>query len=131
VWDKKMSDMREIEKKITVILQRVASEVDLHTLALITTEGRRIAYFSKMNVDPDLLSASVAAILNMGQMTVTQFQQGELMEIVVRGSEGYTIVSCAGQGFLMIGAGIASSDLGLTVSVLRDYSKMIGEILSL
>ena len=126
-----MSDMREIEKKITVILQRVASEVDLHTLALITTEGRRIAYFSKMNVDPDLLSASVAAILNMGQMTVTQFQQGELMEIVVRGSEGYTIVSCAGQGFLMIGAGIASSDLGLTVSVLRDYSKMIGEILSL
>ena len=123
--------MREIEKKITVILQRVASEVDLHTLALITTEGRRIAYFSKMNVDPDLLSASVAAILNMGQMTVTQFQQGELMEIVVRGSEGYTIVSCAGQGFLMIGAGIASSDLGLTVSVLRDYSKMIGEILSL
>ncbi len=126
-----MSDMREIEKKITVILQRVASEVDLHTLALITTEGRRIAYFSKMNVDPDLLSASVAAILNMGQMTVTQFQQGELMEIVVRGSDGYTIVSCAGQGFLMIGAGIASSDLGLTVSVLRDYSKMIGEILSL
>ena len=123
--------MREIEKKITVILQRVASEVDLHTLALITIEGRRIAYFSKMNVDPDLLSASVAAILNMGQMTVTQFQQGELMEIVVRGSEGYTIVSCAGQGFLMIGAGITSSDLGLTVSVLRDYSKMIGEILSL
>lgn len=126
-----MSDMREIEKKITVILQRVASEVDLHTLALITTEGRRIAYFSKMNVDPDLLSASVAAILNMGQMTVSQFQQGELLEIVVRGSEGYTIVSCAGQGFLMIGAGIQSSDLGLTVSVLRDYSKMIGEILSI
>ncbi|MHA1797921.1 MAG: roadblock/LC7 domain-containing protein [Candidatus Helarchaeota archaeon] len=126
-----MSDMREIEKKITVILQRVASEVDLHTLALITTEGRRIAYFSKMNVDPDLLSASVAAILNMGQMTVSQFQQGELLEIVVRGDAGFTIVSCAGQGFLMIGAGIQSSDLGLVVSVLRDYSKMIGEILAI
>ncbi|MHA1145425.1 MAG: roadblock/LC7 domain-containing protein [Candidatus Helarchaeota archaeon] len=124
-----MSDMKEIERKITVILQRVATEVDLHTLALITKEGRRIAYFSRMNIDPDLLSAMVAAILNMGEMCVNQMNQGELWEIVVRGSNGFTIVSCAGLGFLMIGAGTAATDLGLTVSVLRDYSKMIGEIL--
>lgn len=124
-----MSDMKEIERKITIILQRVATEVDLHTLALITKEGRRIAYFSRMNIDPDLLSAMVAAILNMGEMCVQQMNQGELWEIVVRGSNGFTIVSCAGLGFLMIGAGSAATDLGLTVSVLRDYSKMIGEIL--
>ncbi|MHC1590713.1 MAG: roadblock/LC7 domain-containing protein [Candidatus Helarchaeales archaeon] len=124
-----MSDMKEIERKITIILQRVATEVDLHTLALITKEGRRIAYFSRINIDPDLLSAMVAAILNMGEMCVQQMSQGELWEIVVRGSNGFTIVSCAGRGFLMIGAGTAATDLGLTVSVLRDYSKMIGEIL--
>ena len=124
-----MSDMKEIERKITIILQRVATEVDLHTLALITKEGRRIAYFSRINIDADLLSAMVAAILNMGEMCVQQMTQGELWEIVVRGSNGFTIVSCAGVGFLMIGAGTAATDLGLTVSVLRDYSKMIGEIL--
>ena len=126
-----LSDMKEIEKKISIILRRVAGEVNLHTLALVTKEGRRIAYYSQMNVDADLLSAMVASILAMGEQTIRQMQQGELGEIVVRGTEGYTIVSCAGIGFLMIGAGPSTSDLGLTVSVLRDYSKMIGEILQI
>ncbi|NVM03727.1 MAG: roadblock/LC7 domain-containing protein [Candidatus Helarchaeota archaeon] len=126
-----MSDMQEIEKKISIILRRVANEVQLHTLALVTKEGRRIAYYSQMNVDADLLSAMVASILAMGEQTIRQMQQGELGEIVVRGTQGYTIVSCAGEGFLMIGAGPATSDLGMTVSVLRDYSKMIGEILKI
>lgn len=123
--------MREIEKKISIILQRVAKEVNLHTLALVTKEGRRIAYYSTMHVDADLLSAMVASILAMGEQTIKQMQQGELGEIVVRGTEGYTIVSCAGEGFLMIGAGPSTSDLGLTVSILRDYAKMIGEVLQI
>ncbi|MHA1132095.1 MAG: roadblock/LC7 domain-containing protein [Candidatus Helarchaeota archaeon] len=121
----------EIERRITEILQRVAAEVNLYTLALITREGRRIAYFSTSNVDPDLMSAVTAAILNAAEMAVMQMNQGELWEIVVRGSQGFTITSCAGTSFLMVGAGTHAADLGRTVSVLRDYSKMIAQILGI
>ncbi len=121
----------EIEQRITQILQRVAAEVNLYTLALITREGRRIAYYSTSNVDPDLMSAVTAAILNAAEMAVMQMNQGELWEIVVRGSQGFTITSCAGTSFLMVGAGAHAADLGKTVSVLRDYSKMIAQILGI
>lgn len=126
-----MSGVHEIEEKITSILQRVAGEVNLYTLALITREGRRIAYYSTTDVDADLMSAVVAAILNAAEMAITQMRQGELWEIVVRGSEGFSIVSCAGTSFLMVGAGTHSADLGRVVAVMRDYSKMIAQILGI
>lgn len=126
-----MAGAHEIEAKITGILQRVAGEVNLYTLALITREGRRIAYWSSTQVDPDLMSAVTAAILNAAEMAVMQMQQGELWEIVVRGSQGFSIVSCAGTSFLLVGAGTHSADLGRVVSVLRDYSKMISQILGI
>ncbi|NVM52753.1 MAG: roadblock/LC7 domain-containing protein [Candidatus Helarchaeota archaeon] len=126
-----MAGAHEIESKITNILQRVAMEVNLYTLALITREGRRIAYYSTAQVDPDLMSAVTAAILNAAEMAVTQMSQGELWEIVVRGSQGFSIVSCAGTSFLLVGAGTHSADLGRVVSVLRDYAKMIAQILGI
>jgi predicted regulator of Ras-like GTPase activity (Roadblock/LC7/MglB family) len=123
--------VNEVESKITDILQRIAVETNLYTLALITREGRRIAYYSTTDVDPDLMSAVVAAILNSAEMAVMQMQQGELWEIVVRGSQGFTVTSCAGTSFLMVGAGTHAADLGRVVSVLRDYSKMIAQILGI
>lgn len=126
-----MAGAHEIESKITSILQRVALEVNLYTLALITREGRRIAYYSTAQVDPDLMSAVTAAILNAAEMAVMQMNQGELWEIVVRGSQGFSIVSCAGTSFLLVGAGTHGADLGRVVSVLRDYSKMISQILGI
>jgi len=126
-----MAGAHEIEAKITTILQRVALEVNLYTLALITREGRRIAYYSTTQVDPDLISAVTAAILNAAEMAVMQLNQGELWEIVVRGSQGFSIVSCAGTSFLLVGAGTHGADLGRVVSILRDYSKMIAQILGL
>ncbi|MFX1296618.1 MAG: roadblock/LC7 domain-containing protein [Promethearchaeota archaeon] len=121
----------EIEKRITGILQRVALEVNLYTLALITREGRRVAYYSTSDVDPDLMSAVTAAILNAAEMAVKQMRQGDLWEIVVRGSQGFTITSCAGTSFLIVGAGTKIADLGRVVSILRDYSKMIAQILGI
>lgn len=126
-----MAGAHEIESKITGILQRVALEVNLYTLALITREGRRIAYYSTTQVDPDLMSAVTAAILNAAEMAIIQMGQGELWEIVVRGSNGFSIVSCAGTSFLLVGAGTHSADLGRVVSILRDYSKMIAQILGI
>ena len=126
-----MAGSHEIESRITDILQRVALEVNLYTLALITREGRRIAYYSTADVDPDMMSAVSAAILNAAEMAVMQMRQGELWEIVVRGSQGFTITSCAGTSFLMVGAGTHAADLGRVVSVLRDYSKMIAQILGI
>ncbi len=124
-----MSGAGEIQARLTEILQRVAMEVNLYTLALITREGRRIAYYSTTDVDPDLMAAVTAAILNQAEMAIMQMRQGELWEIVLRGSAGFTVTSCAGTSFLMVGAGTQSSDLGRVVGVLRDYSKMIAQIL--
>jgi len=126
-----MSGANEVQARITDILQRIAMEVNLYTLALITREGRRIAYYSTTEVDPDLMSAVTAAILNAAEMSIAQMGQGELWEIVVRGSLGFSIVSCAGQSFLMVGAGTHAANLGKVVSVLRDYSKMIAQILGI
>ena len=112
--------IREIEHKIATILERIAGEVALNTLALISRDGRRIAYYSRTSIDPDLMSAVVAAILNAAEMAINSMGQGPLWEIVLRGQMGFTVVSCAGTNFLLIGSGSPGADLGLIVATLRE-----------
>ncbi|MHA1232570.1 MAG: roadblock/LC7 domain-containing protein [Candidatus Helarchaeota archaeon] len=121
--------IREIEHKIATILERIAGEVALNTLALISRDGRRIAYYSRTSIDPDLMSAVVAAILNAAEMAINSMGQGPLWEIVLRGQMGFTVVSCAGTNFLLIGSGSPGADLGLIVATLRDYAQLITDIL--
>ncbi|MHA2406958.1 MAG: roadblock/LC7 domain-containing protein, partial [Candidatus Ranarchaeia archaeon] len=89
-----MSDLpvfnQNLVRQLTNILERVAKDINLEALSVITQTGRKIAFYaSKQNVDPDLLAALSAAMANMGNETVSKLDQGDLYEVIVRGSKGY------------------------------------------
>ncbi|MFW9921752.1 MAG: roadblock/LC7 domain-containing protein [Candidatus Thorarchaeota archaeon] len=118
----------EIQKKIYQILREIGEYTDLEALAVVNREGMKISFFAKKGADPDLLSAISAAILSTGQQAVTMNDHGELLEVLVRGERGFTILSNAGQ-YILIGSSLELNSMGLTIRVLRKYAGILEEII--
>ncbi|WXG42995.1 MAG: roadblock/LC7 domain-containing protein [Promethearchaeati archaeon SRVP18_Atabeyarchaeia-1] len=120
---------KEMEKSIGKLLEKISNDIDLEAIALITREGRRVAFFARKDVDPDLLAALSAAMLSMGEMSAERMEQAPLRQVIVRGAGGYTILTSAGPRLLLIGAGSEEENLGLVIRILKEYANKIEEVL--
>lgn len=84
--DKEISDdlMRKLEK--------LESSTDLEGSALVSKTGLRIASAETSDVAGDIYSASPATLIALGEKISGDLAQGELREIVIRGTRGYTMI---------------------------------------
>jgi predicted regulator of Ras-like GTPase activity (Roadblock/LC7/MglB family) len=124
-----MTHNPELRKKINQILREIGEYADLDALAVVNREGMKISFFAKKGIDPDLLSAISAAILSTGEKVVSYNEQGGLLEVLVRGEKGFTILSNAGE-YILIGTSLELNSMGLTIRVLRKYASKLQDIIS-
>ncbi len=107
-------------------LGSITEHSELESLALITREGLRLAFSAipGYNVDPDLFASLSAVVVQSGSDAIDSLGYKNMLEIILRGDNGFIILSVAGRFFLM-GASRQSADLGKVVKVFRYYSKEI------
>ena len=110
----------EVKEKIFQILREIGEYADLEALAVVNREGMKIAFFAKKGADHDLLSAISAAILSTGEQAVSINDHGGLLEVLVRGENGFTILTNAGD-YILIGSSLELNSMGLTIRVLRKW----------
>jgi len=113
-------------QSLSSFLGSITEYSELDALALITREGIRLAFSAipEYNVDPDLFSSLSAVVVQSGSDAIDSLGFKNMLEIILRGDNGFIILSVAGRFFLM-GASRESADLGKVVKVFRYYS---GEI---
>ncbi len=111
-------------QSLSSFLGSITEYSELDALALITREGLRLAFSAipEYNVDPDLFSSLSAVVVQSGSDAIDSLGFKNMLEIILRGDNGFIILSVAGRFFLM-GASRESADLGKVVKVFRYYSK--------
>jgi len=122
-----MSDLTPEEASaLSSFLSSITEYSELEALALITREGLRLAFSAipGYNLDPDLFSSLSAVVVQSGSDAVAALGFTNMLEVVLRGDNGFIILSAAGRFFLM-GASRDTADLGKIVKVFRYYSKEI------
>jgi len=119
----------KVQEQIYQILREIGEFTDLEALAVVNREGMKVSFFAKQGAEADLLSAISAAILSTGEQAVTINEHGELLEVIVRGKKGFTILTNAGE-YILIGSSLELNSMGLTIRVLRKYADKIQEIMS-
>ncbi len=122
-----MSDLTPEEASaLSSFLSSITEYSELEALALITREGLRLAFSAipGYNLDPDLFSSLSAVVVQSGSDAVATLGFKNMLEVVLRGDNGFIILSAAGRFFLM-GASRETADLGKIVKVFRYYSKEI------
>ena len=122
-----MSDLTPDEAHaLSNFLGSITEYSELEALALITREGLRLAFSAipGYNMDPDLFSSLSAVVVQSGTDAVAALGFTNMLEVVLRGDNGFIILSAAGRFFLM-GASRQTADLGKVVKIFRYYA---GEI---
>ncbi|MFX0082394.1 MAG: roadblock/LC7 domain-containing protein [Candidatus Hodarchaeota archaeon] len=111
---------------LSTFLSSITEYSDLEALALITREGLRLAFSAIPGyaIDPDLFSSLSAVVVQSGDDAINSLGYNNMMEVILRGDNGFIILSAAGRFFLM-GASRQMPELGKVVKVFRYYA---GEI---
>ena len=115
-------------KALSSFLSSITEHSELEALALITREGLRLAFSAVpgYNINPDLFSSLSAVVVQSSNEAITTLGYKNMYEVVLRGNNGFIILSAAGRFFLM-GASSQMPDLGKVVKVFRYYSQEIGK----
>jgi predicted regulator of Ras-like GTPase activity (Roadblock/LC7/MglB family) len=116
-------------EKIMKLLKELEEKTDLEASAVVTREGMRLACSVSAEMDADVFSAAAAAMVNLGSMTIRRLRQGNLKEVIIKGDEGYTIVTEADDTTMIVAAGRQSFRLGYYLGVLKKYASDIAKIL--
>ncbi|MFX1574190.1 MAG: roadblock/LC7 domain-containing protein [Promethearchaeota archaeon] len=124
-----MSDLTPEEAaSLSKFLGSITEYSDLEALALVTREGLRLAFscIPGYNIDPDLFSSLSAVVVQSGTDAIAALGYTNMLEVVLRGDNGFIILSVAGRFFLM-GASRQIADLGKVVKIFRYYSQEISK----
>jgi predicted regulator of Ras-like GTPase activity (Roadblock/LC7/MglB family) len=118
------------EKELVELLMGLTNYADLDAIAVVSKQGVKLAYFAteESDADPDLMAAVSAALLIQGEMAAQKLDLDELYEVVIRGKEGFVVLSHAGD-FLIMGSARDLTSMGLAVTQMRKYAKEIGKLL--
>ena len=115
--------------KLTDLLKKLEARTELEACAVITREGLRIACAVNAEVDADVYSAASAALVNLGETTLQQLRHGGLKEIIVRGDDGYTILTQAGKFHMVVGSCKKLSRMGYYLALLHRFSNKVAKTL--
>ncbi len=113
-------------QSLSQFLGSITEYSELDSLALITREGLRLAFSAVpgYNVDPDLFASLSAVVMQSGSDAIDTLGFTNMLEVILRGDNGFIILSAAGRFFLM-GASRQMPELGKLVKIFRYYSKEI------
>ena len=73
-------------------LEALESSTDLEGTAIVSKQGIRIANSETTDVEWDIYSASPATLISLGEKISQGLEQGELKDVVIKGTKGYTII---------------------------------------
>ncbi|MHA1751270.1 MAG: roadblock/LC7 domain-containing protein [Candidatus Helarchaeota archaeon] len=110
------------------LLSNLESHTELEATAVVTIEGMRIACAVSGDLDADVYSAASAALVNLGETTLKQLNHGSLKEIIVRGDDGYTILTRAGESYMVVGSCKIGSRMGYYLALLHRFCKKVENI---
>ena len=90
--DSEIDISQEILDELMRSLERLENSTDLEGTAVVSKTGLRIASSETADVVWDIYSASPATLISLGEKISQGLDQGELRDIVIRGTKGYTII---------------------------------------
>lgn len=119
--------------QLATMLESIESKTELEGCAIISSTGLRIAHADSTvgpSIDADLYSASPAALLSLGNTVTMQLEYGDVTEIVVRGTNGYSIITASRDvPFILLSTSKKAYKLGYFFQILRKTYRLASELL--
>ena len=118
-------------EQISKLLKTLASTTpDLEAAAVVDNDGLMIASALPGDVEDDRVAAMSAALLGMSERIVRELGRGQFSLVMIKGSNGFTILSRCGPEAVMTCLATDSAKLGLIFLDVTRAAKEIARLLS-
>ena len=118
------------EEMIRSILSDLnGSSADISASAVISTDGLMIASLLPASMDEDRVGAMNAAMLTLGDRSSAELGCGALEQVMVKGKDGYILMTHAGADAVLSILARPSAKLGLIFLDARRAAESIAKLL--
>lgn len=105
------------------------ASADIEASAVISTEGLMMASLLPANMDEERVGAMSAAMLSLGERTSAELERGEMEQVLVKGKNGYILMTHATEDSVLTVIVKSSARLGLIFLDAKRAAEAIGKIL--
>ncbi len=118
------------EQMLRSILSELnGTSADIEASAVISSDGLTMAALLPQDVDEDRVGAMAAAMLSLGERTSRELVRGDLEQVMVKGENGYILMSHAGRDAVLTVIARKDAKLGLIFLDAKRAARNIGDIL--
>ena len=104
------------------------SSAEVEASAVISTDGLIMASLLASSMDEDRVGAMSAAMLSLGERTAEELARGSLEQVLIKGQNGYILMTHAGNEAVLTVLAKPNSRLGL---IFLDVKRASGQIKSI
>jgi uncharacterized protein len=105
-----------------------ASSGDVEAAAVVSVDGLMMASMLPASMEEDRVSAMSAAMLSLGERISSELGRGELEQVMVKGENGYVILTAVGEEAVLTVLTRKDSKLGL---IFLDVTRTVGDLKTL
>jgi len=122
-----MAKLKALEQNFLkgVLGELNGSGPDIEGSAVISSDGLMMESALPRQADEDRVAAMCAAILGMGERAVGEFERVEFEQILVKGNNGYLILTNAGPEAVLAVLAKAQAKLGMIFLEIRKATERI------
>jgi len=101
------------EQMVTRLRDLQASSGDVEAAAIVSVDGLSMASSLPADIEEDRVSAMSAAMLSLGERISSELGRGELEQVMVKGENGYVILTAVGEEAVLTVLARKDAKLGL------------------
>ncbi len=113
----------------SVLTELNGTSADIEASAVISTDGLMIAAVLPREMDEDRVGAMSAAMLSLGDRTSGELGRGELEQVLIKGDNGFVLMTHAGDDAVVTVMAKPNAKLGLIFLDVKRAAKNITEML--
>jgi uncharacterized protein len=105
-----------------------ASSGDVEAAAIVSVDGLSMASILPGGIEEDRVSAMSAAMLSLGERIASELSRGDLLQVNVRGDNGYVILTAVGEEAVLTVIARKNAKLGL---ILLDVTRAVEDLVAI
>ncbi len=113
----------------SVLTDLNGTSADIEASGVISTDGLMMAAVLPAGLDEDRVGAMSAAMLSLGDRTAQELARGGLEQVLIKGDNGYVLMTYAGDEAVLTVMAKPNAKLGLIFLDVKRAAEKISEML--
>ncbi len=113
----------------SILVELNGTSADIEASGIISTDGLMMASVLPAGLDEDRVGAMSAAMLSLGDRTAQELNRGTLEQVLIKGDNGYVLMTYAGNEAVLTVMAKANAKLGLIFLDVKRAAQNVAELL--